>query len=651
MTIIYFILAAIALGILVFVHELGHYIAAKKTGMRVEVFSIGFGKPVFRWRWNDVDWQLGWLPFGGYVKIAGMEITKKDKNTYVEPSDVPEGFFAKPPYQRILVAIAGPVFNLVLALLAFTLLWAMGGRDKPFSDFTHIIGWIDPQSEIYALGVRPGDLLTAYDGNAYKNSKDLLYAAMLGDKKVKIDGFHVNYEKGERTPFSYTVSTYASPDSLSGILTTGITASGRYLIYEPLPGGAPNPLPDGSPMEPSGIQNGDRLVWADGELLFSMNQLSYILNNKQTFLTVQRGTTVFQTRQPRVLAGDLLISTNVRNELIDWQYEAGIRGRWQELYMLPYNLSADAVVEGPLTFIDEESKRAAYPIHSYSQRLEVPLQAGDRILAIDGVPINTAYQLIDLIQTHHIQLIVQRGGSYNQEQSWQVADKDFIQSLNVNEIDQIASSIGQENDVRQAGSYVLLHPVAPKRINQFVISKEAREKSITEYEEQLNKINQVRNPEKRTQMLNYLNQSQNRYLLGIYLQDRTVQYNPNPFTLFADIFKETWHTLKALFLGYLNPKWISGPVGIVQVLHHGWTLGFREALFWIGAISLNLGFVNLLPVPVVDGGYICMSLYEWITRRRIKAKTMERLIIPFVILLIALMIFLTFQDVLRLFIN
>ncbi len=85
MTVIYFVLAAVALGVLVFIHELGHYFVARKVGMKVEIFSIGFGKAVFKWRCNDVQWQMGWLPFGGYVKIVGMELTKKDKETYVEP--------------------------------------------------------------------------------------------------------------------------------------------------------------------------------------------------------------------------------------------------------------------------------------------------------------------------------------------------------------------------------------------------------------------------------------------------------------------------------------------------------------------------------------------------------------------------------------
>ena len=70
------ILAILALSFLIFIHELGHYFMARRVGMRVEVFSIGFGSPIYSWIRKGVKWQIGWLPFGGYVKIAGTETDK-----------------------------------------------------------------------------------------------------------------------------------------------------------------------------------------------------------------------------------------------------------------------------------------------------------------------------------------------------------------------------------------------------------------------------------------------------------------------------------------------------------------------------------------------------------------------------------------------
>ena len=204
----------------------------------------------------------------------------------------------------------------------------MGGREKSFTDFTKIIGWVDPNSELYADGVRPGDILTHYDGMEYTSSKDLIYAAMLSDRNVKLQGYHVDYATGGKTPFSHTIETYQSPLSLDGILTTGISSVSRYFIYDRFPGGQPNALLEGSPMEGSGLQYGDRVVWADGQLLFSADQLAHILNDDRILLTVKRGDGQFVTRQPKVTADDLILQQAYKNELADWKYAAGLEGRW-----------------------------------------------------------------------------------------------------------------------------------------------------------------------------------------------------------------------------------------------------------------------------------------------------------------------------------
>ena len=222
---------------------------------------------------------------------------------------------------------------------------------------------------------------------------------------------------------------------------------------------------------------------------------------------------------------------------------------------------------------------------------------------------------------------------------WKDEDTLFQKVVHWNEIQTIANSIGTPNPVKETEHLALLAPVIPKR----------SERLKSDLEQTREKIGEIKDPERRAQALHYLEESQNQLILDVIFQDEEVTFNPNPFALFGSIFTETWHTLKALILGYLHPKWISGPIGIVNVIHHGWSLGIGEALFWIGAISLNLGVFNLLPIPVLDGGYICISLWEMITRRRLKAKTIERLIIPFVVLLVAFLIFLTIQDISRLF--
>src|SRR5438552_3224194 len=103
----------VVLGLLVFIHEFGHFAAAKLFGVRVEVFSIGFGKRLFGFRRGDTDYRVSALPLGGYVKMSG-------ENPMEESSGDPGEFMSHPRWQRFVIAIAGPAMNIGLAIVVLT---------------------------------------------------------------------------------------------------------------------------------------------------------------------------------------------------------------------------------------------------------------------------------------------------------------------------------------------------------------------------------------------------------------------------------------------------------------------------------------------------------------------------------------------------
>jgi len=645
-SILYVILAILGLSFLIFIHELGHYFMARRLGMRVETFSIGFGKAIYSWIRDGVRWQIGWLPFGGYVKIAGMD-TADQRDLY----EVKDGFFGKRPLDRILVAVMGPLVNIVFALLAFAVLWGIGGREKSFSEYTHKIGWIDPKSELYIKGIRPGDEITAYNGLPFQSSKDHISAPMTSHGDIEVQGYHLNPITKAKAPFTYTVKPYPHPSAIDkDVLTAGILQPASYLLYNRQAGGGNNPLPEGSPMQESGIQYGDRIVWADGLPVYSAQQLSHVLNDARALLTIQRDQEIFLRRVPRVHVEEFKLDSHVKEELIDWQFEAQLNGvKIQKLYAIPYNLNNEGVVENQIKFIDKDKEEEAFPKHPFSS-LEQPLQQGDRILAVDGIPVNYSYEILSHLQQHHVNIIVERDSKLAAIPSWQDADKLFNEQYKWEDLHRLVSQIGVAKTPQTSGNLTLLDAVVPKMRKDFKLSPESQALLQDEVREQAREIESIDDPERRAQARHELENRDKQLLLGLpSIQDERVQFNPGPLSLFGKVFEEIWHTLKALFTGSLNPKWMSGPIGIVHVVHDYSMVSLKEALFWLGAISLNLGVLNLLPLPVLDGGTICFSLYELITGNRLKSKTLEKLIIPFAILLIGFFVFLTYHDLARIF--
>jgi len=639
----YMVLAGVSLGFLIFIHELGHYWMARRVGMRVETFSIGFGKPLFSWERDGVKWQIGWLPFGGYVKIAGM-----DNDATVNPYEIPHGFYGKSAWDRIKVAFMGPAVNILFAFVIFGLLWSLGGREKSYAEVTSKIGWVDPHSELYAQGVRPGDEITAYDGRPFEGSKDHVYAAMSSSKDLKVEGLHKNYETNQNEPFSYTTQAYHDPRIFDKTRkTTGILSPANYLIYSPHP--EQEKLFVKTPLSESGIEQGDRLVWVDGELIFSTLQFENLLNDGRSLLTIVRDGKVLLVRVPRIHAEELKFTPEFKEELIDWQFEAQLNdAKIQKLFVIPYNLTNDCIVESRMNFIDREKQEDVFVSKPLSS-IEAPLETDDKIIAIDGVPVAKAYDLLKLLQTHQVHIIVQRAPVAVQKISYRSGDLEFDRHLDLKEINAIAATIGTDKPLQHAGEFFLLNPIEPKRSHDIERSPQGQEMLAALEKEQANALDGIKDPEQHAFYERIYREQKNKWLIGLPHTDRKMSFNPSPLELFSLVFDEILHTLEGLFSGALSPKWLSGPVGIVQVVHNTWMVSAKEALFWIGAISLNLGALNLLPIPVLDGGTIALCLFEIVTGRKLQPKTLEKIVLPFAVLLITFFVFVTYHDVLRIF--
>src|SRR6516162_10318263 len=148
---------AVVLGIMILVHEFGHYAAAKLFGVRVDVFSIGFGKRLVGFRKGDTDYRISALPLGGYVKMAG-------ENPLESHSGAPDEFSSHPRWQRFVIAAAGPAMNILLAIGLLTGVNMVHYEHPVYLEQPALIGWVVENSAAEKAGIQAGDRIVRIDG-------------------------------------------------------------------------------------------------------------------------------------------------------------------------------------------------------------------------------------------------------------------------------------------------------------------------------------------------------------------------------------------------------------------------------------------------------------------------------------------------------
>jgi len=165
------------LGIIIFVHEFGHFATAKAFGMRVFVFSFGFGKRLLGFKWGETDCRLSAIPLGGYVKLEGEadDLVSEDTSHMGDGKD----FTARPRWQRFLVYLAGPVMNAVLTIGVMTVLFMVGFEVEGSLQEAPIVGAVEPGSPAAEAGLLPGDEIRSVDGRPTPTWEDALYAVLI----------------------------------------------------------------------------------------------------------------------------------------------------------------------------------------------------------------------------------------------------------------------------------------------------------------------------------------------------------------------------------------------------------------------------------------------------------------------------------------
>jgi regulator of sigma E protease len=242
---------AFVLGVLVFVHELGHFLAAKRIGIKVLKFQLGFNPTVFSVRRGDTEYSIGALPLGGYVKMAG-------ENPEEPSTGGPEEFMSRTKWERFQVLIMGPLMNLGLAVILTAVVLYQGAERLAFETRPVVIGVVTADSPAAGAGIKPGDRITAVAGRAVETWEDFYIAVgTKPDRQVEIaflrDG---------------------SPSTVS--LTPKTPAGSRFEVGDigVLPDVHPHirSVNPGDPADKAGLKANDVVVAVNGETItFSSN--------------------------------------------------------------------------------------------------------------------------------------------------------------------------------------------------------------------------------------------------------------------------------------------------------------------------------------------------------------------------------------------
>ncbi|HEY6508492.1 MAG TPA: RIP metalloprotease RseP [Vicinamibacterales bacterium] len=259
------------LGVLIFVHELGHFLAARRIGVRVLTFSLGFGPKLLKVKRGDTEYCISAIPLGGYVKMAGE--SPEDPR-----SGAPDEFMSKSKWERFQVLIMGPVMNILLAVVVLAIVLAQGAEVPAYEERSPLLGGVEKGSIAERAGLQRGDRLLAVAGDDVPTWRDVLVAILTRpDQDVPI-----TFDRGGRTQ-SVTIrppEERPEPGNIGGV---GILPDVNPLVRS---------VVTGDPADRAGVKAGDFVVSVNGERMFIARHLSEAISRnggRQIDLMIRRG--------------------------------------------------------------------------------------------------------------------------------------------------------------------------------------------------------------------------------------------------------------------------------------------------------------------------------------------------------------------------
>lgn len=318
-----FLLAVVAtaavLGFMILIHEFGHYITAKMFGVRVEVFSIGFGTRLLGWRKGDTDYRISAIPLGGYVRMSG-------ENPMEARTGDPGEFLSHPRWQRFIIAIAGPFMNIFLAIALLTGVYMVSFSRPIWANKPALVGYVIKDSPAAKVGIQPGDKIARIgDGPSNPTWEQVIPQMVLNPNQP----LRIEFQRGDQVFTGTIVPEPTGPDEYG---SAGFVPDQPNIVTS---------LEDGLPADKGGVKLGDKIIAVNNTPVRSVPAIIQILQDnkggpaifsvlregKQLNLTIKPElVTVPGEDQPRWRIG---ISCEP-DEVTQLPFAAAVRQSWQD---------------------------------------------------------------------------------------------------------------------------------------------------------------------------------------------------------------------------------------------------------------------------------------------------------------------------------
>lgn len=670
-------------GLVIVVHELGHFLAARWAGVRVHAFAVGFGSAIGSWRkglgfrlgssereyqraiardpdlrssLSPTEYRLNWFPFGGYVKMLGQEDLSP-----VSGDAAPDSFSAKPVLTRMVIISGGVVMNLILAAVLFLAAYMHGLRE-----ISPIIGDVAPGSAAQAAGLLPGDRIISAAGRPVSTFNDLRLAVAMSGKNTAIP--IVVERHGEADPITLSASPKPGPD---GLLQIGVgPAAAATLVDE-------DQLKDAAlrteylrQLAEAGLgaaQPGMRLVAVNGTPIDDGYPTAMPLRRA---IEASGGAPV----AAEFRAGDSLVSLTITPEP---RYQSGVTSTDGDAIPIRHIMGL-----APVMRVVAAQERA----------LQAGLLPGDifaRIGSVEWPSVATGIAEVRANRGSEIDLIVIRDGAAVSLRA-PVARDGTIGFL-TGDAGAFEPIIAAAPGLRPASSDAAKPPAAfpAARLSPPILPgsrivevaglpvsnfRDVREAMKAASAEALASSSVAEIP--LTLALPHARDEHETITLSLTPDEVVVlhalgwdasrQMACFDFATFLDRAATPWEavgkgvrkthqvvmmtyvTFLRLFQGSVPVDQLHGPVGITHIGSRVAEQGFVYLIFFLGLISANLAVINFLPLPIVDGGHMVFLAIEGLTRKPVSAAVQNAAIVVGLLLVGTIFIVVTFNDLVRL---